>query len=118
MSAWPPLPFADWRDTYTTLHRWMQIAGKTRLRLAPMQNHWWQTALYVTARGIGTSPMPAGARTVELEFDFIDHVLVARSDDGRSGSLRLRPMTVAKFYREYLDLMAGLGVALRIWPVP
>src|SRR5712692_10279445 len=77
--AWPRLPLDEWDDTRTTLQLWTQMVGKTRLALAPMQNHWWQVTLYVTARGLGTSPMPYGERTLELEFDFIDHALVART---------------------------------------
>lgn len=115
---WPPLTLREWRDTYATLHRCMQIVGKTRLALAPMQNHWWQVTLYVTARGLGTSAMPAHERSVELEFDFIDHHLVARTSDGESRSLPLRPQAVADFYREYVEMLRGLDVHAAIWPVP
>src|SRR6059036_2637754 len=73
VAAWPQLRLSDWADTLTTLQRWTQIVGKTRLALAPMQNHWWQVALYVTSRGLTTSAMPAGARTCTVDFDFIDH---------------------------------------------
>ena len=65
---WPPLPFEQWQDTLATLHRWTQMVGKTRLALAPMTNHWWQVTLYLTARGLTTSPMPRGERTLEVEF--------------------------------------------------
>ena len=116
--VWPALPLAEWVDTYTTLHRWMQIVGKTRLRYAPMQNHWWNTALYLTARGITTSPMPDGAREFEVEFDFIDHMLVARSSDGRTRRIPLVPRSVAEFYDAYLRMLAELDIAPHIWPVP
>jgi hypothetical protein len=115
---WPELPLADWRDTYATLHRWMQIVGKTRLRYAPMQNHWWQVTLYLTSRGLGTSPMHDGARGFEVELDFIDHLLVVRTDEGATSTLSLVPRTVADFYREYLALLASLDIRPRIWPVP
>ena len=118
MAAWPHLPLSDWADTQTTLHRWMQIVGKTRLALAPMQNHWWQVALYVTARGLGTSPMPYAKGTIELEFDFLDHQLVARTSDGVTKSIALAPRSVADFYEDYLGLLAALGVDAKIWPVP
>ena len=62
---WPALPLADWLPTYETLHRWTQIVGKTRLGLAPFENHWWHCALYVTARGLTTSPMPYRGGVVE-----------------------------------------------------
>lgn len=117
-SAWPALPLAEWQDTYATLHRWLQIVGKTRLALAPMQNHWWQVVLYLTSRGLGTSPMPAGERTIEVEFDFIDHQLLARTSDGDVRSLPLAPRSVAEFYDEYLAMLRALGVAPRIRPIP
>lgn len=116
--AWPELPLAGWDDTRATLHLWTQIVGKTRLALAPMENHWWQVALYLTARGLTTSPMPAGARSLEVELDFVDHRLLARTSDGATAHLDLAPRTVAEFYAEYLELLAGLGVAPRIWPRP
>jgi len=109
---------SDWADTQTTLHRWTQIVGKTRLALAPMQNHWWQVALYVTARGLGTSPMPYAKGNIELEFDFLDHQLVARTSDGVTKSIALAPRSVADFYKDYLGLLAALGVDAKIWPVP
>jgi hypothetical protein len=118
MAAWPQLRLNDWADTLTTLQRWTQMVGKTRLALAPMQNHWWQVALYVTARGLGTSPMPYAKGNVELEFDFLDHKLVARTSDGATRSIPLAPRSVADFYRDYLQLLAELGVAAKLRPVP
>ncbi|HYC52793.1 MAG TPA: DUF5996 family protein, partial [Gemmatimonadaceae bacterium] len=115
---WPALPLAEWQATYATLHRWMQIVGKTRLALAPMQNHWWQVPLYVTVRGIATSPMPCRRFDLEIEFDFVDHLLVARTSLGMRQSLPLEPQSVAAFYRNYQSLLASLGVEVAIWPVP
>jgi hypothetical protein len=118
-TAWPALPLAEWQDTYATLQRWVQIVGKTRLGRAPMQNHWWHTTLYLTARGIGTSPMPdrTGAE-FEVEFDFIDHVLDVRTSNGTSRSIPLTRRTVADFYSEYLSVLDTLGMPTHIWPVP
>lgn len=115
---WPELPLAAWQDTYATLHRWTQIVGKTRLAFAPMQNHWWQVTLYVTARGLGTSPMPAEGRLFEIDFDFVDHQLIVRTSDGRTGRMPLEPMTVEAFYRQYLVLLGSLGLEPHIRPVP
>ena len=93
-SEWPALPLADWQDTYATLHRWTQIVGKTRLALAPMQNHWWQVTLYVTARGLGHLADAGRARaSLEVDFDFLDHQLVARTSDGARATMALAPMT-------------------------
>lgn len=118
MSAWPQLPLGDWADTYATLHRWVQMVGKTRLALAPMQNHWWQVTLYLTARGLGTSPIPYDKGSFEIEFDFLDHRLLMRTSDDAMQSIPLAPRPVADFYREYRGMLAALGVEARIWPVP
>jgi hypothetical protein len=117
-NAWPELPRGSWRDTYATLHMWAQIVGKTRLALAPPENHWWQVAQYVTSRGLTTSPMPSGDRTFEVEFDFIDHKLTVATSDGARGALPLIPRSVAEFYAEYLKLLQSLGIQVKIWPVP
>ena len=117
-NRWPPLPLAAWQDTYTTLHRWTQIVGKTRLAFAPMQNHWWQVALYVTARGLGTSPMPFSDGDFEVEFDFVDHALTVRTTGGRTASMPLGPQSVEAFYRRYLETLAALSIRPKIWPVP
>ena len=116
--AWPDLAHDGWQETFATLQRWTQMVGKTRLALAPMQNHWWQVALYVTARGLGTSPMPLGERVLEIDFDFIDSVLVARTSDGTTATLPLAPGTTADFYAQYRAMLRSLGVAVRIWPMP
>jgi len=115
---WPALPLAGWRDTYETLHLWTQIVGKTRLALAPMTNHWWQIALYVTPRGLTTSPMPSGERSVGVSFDFIDHALVIEASDGATRRLDLAPQTVADFYAQYQDALRSLDLDVKIWPVP
>src|ERR1700716_3702461 len=91
--AWPLLAHAAWSDTYATLHMWTQIVGKTRLALAPMENHWWQVALYVTSRGLTTSPMPYGNFSFSVEFDFISHQLSVRTSLGAEDSFALTSMT-------------------------
>jgi hypothetical protein len=117
--AWPaPLPLAEWQDTYSTLHMWAQIVGKTRLALAPMENHWWQVALYVTPRGLTTTAMPFGTRTIAVDFDFLDHHLYLRSSDGETRVIPLIPQSVADFYTAYLEALRSLGITLRIRPVP
>ena len=115
---WPGLALEEWSETQTTLHRWIQMAGKTRLALAPMQNHWWQTVLYVTSRGISTSPVPYDGRSFEVAFDFIDHELILETSDGERVSTPLAPRVVADFYREYLELLHSIGVDVKIFPVP
>ena len=97
---------------------WTQIVGKTRLALAPMQNHWWQVALYVTERGLATSAIPAGDRSFAVEFDFLEHNLSIRASDGETRKLALTARPVADFYSDYLGLLRALGLEVRIWPVP
>jgi len=110
---WPALPLEAWQDTYATLHMWTQIVGKTRLALAPVENHWWHVVLLPTARGLVAPAMPTGARTFDVEFDFIDHRLVARTSDGARRELQLGPMPVAEFYRRYRALLDELGIVAR-----
>jgi hypothetical protein len=117
-AGWPELPWDKWADTANTLHMWTQIVGKTRLALTPLQNHWWNVPLYVTARGLGTSAMACGGDVLDIEFDFVAHVLHVRLGSGRDHILALRAQTVADFYREYMDCLKELGVAVTIWPMP
>jgi uncharacterized protein DUF5996 len=114
----PRLTLDDWAPTQTTIHRWTQIVGKTRLALAPMQNHWWQCVLYLTGTGLTTSPIPYSERSFEVEFDFIDHALVIRTSEGDTRRLPLGPRSVADFYAEYMATLRAMGIEVRIWPVP
>jgi hypothetical protein len=116
--AWPSLPLQEWQDTYATLHMWTQIVGKIRLALAPRLNHWWNVALYVTARGLTTSAMHHEGRTFQIDFDFLNHELVAVNSDRATGRLPLKPMPVAKFYRDAMAMLEGIGLTVKIWPVP
>jgi hypothetical protein len=116
--VWPPLPLAAWQETYHTLHLWTQIVGKVRLVLSPPVNHWWGVTLYVTARGLTTSPIPYDSRTFEVGFDFINHTLLIQTNDGHSRALGLFPRSVADFYREFLSALRSLGIAVQLFPRP
>jgi Family of unknown function (DUF5996) len=118
VTVWPDLPYGAWRDTAATLQLWTQIVGKVRLTLTPWLNHGWQVPLYVTARGLATSPVPAGSEILEIELDFISHRLVARTSRGEEQELPLEPQTVADFYRRVIDLLNGVGVAVAIHEMP
>jgi hypothetical protein len=117
-SAWPELPLAEWQDTYATLHLWTQVVGKVRLALAPLINHWWQATLYVTARGLTTSPIPFGTRTFAIDFDFLDHALRIGTSDGGLGALPLRRQTVADFYAATMATLRSLDLDVSIWSTP
>jgi hypothetical protein len=115
---WPVLPWEAWSETAETLHLWTQIVGKTRMALAPPVNHWWHAALYVTARGLTTSPVPFGAKAFSVTFDFVDHALVIVVDDGASESFPLAPMAVADFYATFMARLRKLGIGVHIWTMP
>jgi hypothetical protein len=117
-TRWPTLFWDDWKDTADTLHMWTQIVGKTRLALHPLQAHWWNVPLYVTARGLGTAAMPYGDEMLEVEFDFVSHALRFRLSTGAELARPLRSQSVAAFYAEYIQSLAELGVKVDLWPVP
>ncbi|WP_328459267.1 DUF5996 family protein [Streptomyces sp. NBC_00448] len=108
---WPQLRVEDWVDTRETLHMWVQIVGKIRLAHAPLLNHWWQVTLYPSPRGLTTSAIPCGAEFLDIEFDFVDHLLRLRSSDGGSRTIRLESMPVAEF-------AARVGQALQELDLP
>src|SRR5664280_1081680 len=108
---WPELPYAAWADTAATLQLWTQVVGKIRLARTPWLNHSWHVALYVTARGLTTGPIPDGARSFQIDFDFLDHVLWVRTSDGHFRQLPLAPMPVAEFYAGVMIALQQLGIA-------
>ena len=111
---WPALPARAWRDTRATLHLMTQIVGKIRLALAPWQNHSWHVALYVTARGLTTSPIPYGGGCFQIDFDFLDHILWVRKSDGEFRQVMLQPVSVAEFYDDVMIALRELGIAVAI----
>ena len=117
-NQWAPLPFAEWKDTAITLHMWTQIVGKIRLTLSPWTNHSWHVTLYVTSRGLTTSPIPHGTSTFEIRFDFIDHELRILKSDGAVRVFKLRPQPVAKFYREVMNALAEMKLPVTINTTP
>jgi hypothetical protein len=112
--AWPALPYNEWKDTCATLHMWIQIVGKIRLAQTPWMNHAWHVPLYVTARGLGTSPIPWRDRVFDLDFDFIDHLLRVSLSDGRTRTVALRPRSVMDFHRDLFQQLDELGMQIRI----
>jgi Family of unknown function (DUF5996) len=117
-ASWPDLPLLSWRDSYATLHLWTQIVGKIRLALSPWLNHSWHVTLYVTGRGLSTSPIPHGARNFEIEFDFIDHVLRISVSDGATRQFALSGHSVASFYARIMADLAELGIHVAIDEMP
>ncbi|MGE5661038.1 MAG: DUF5996 family protein, partial [Ignavibacteriales bacterium] len=115
---WPELPLAEWKDTYETLHMWTQIVGKIRLALTHLENHWWNSTLYVTSRGLTTSPMSYHGRLLQMSFDFIANLLVIETAEGYTKTVSLRPRSVADFYQETMSSLASLEMPITIWTTP
>src|SRR6266567_1896483 len=116
--AWPSLPLDGWRDTYATLHLWTQVVGKLALALSPLTNHYWNTALQITPRGLATLPLTVDQRIVTVTFDFLSHHLAVECSDGRHTTVSLEPRPVAEFYRLVMEALAQLDVRARIWTMP
>ena len=115
---WPDLSFEKWRDTYATLHLWTQIVGKIRLAQTPWINHSWHVTLYVTARGLTTSPIPHGGSMFEINFDFVDHHLRIDSSEGGQRAIELRPRSVADFYLAVMSALTELELPVSINTMP
>jgi hypothetical protein len=116
--SWPALPLSDWSHTCETLLRWTQVVGKVRMVLTPLVNHWWNVTLYVTSRGLTTSPIAYEARTFEIRFDFVDHQMLIETSDGAIEPIALAPMSVAAFYAEVMARLERLGIKVHIWTMP
>ena len=116
--AWPDLPYGAWKETCATLHLWTQIVGKVRLALTPWLNHSWHVPLYVTARGLTTSPIPYQDRAFEMTFDLNVGVLDIAASDGAHRQIALEPRTVAEFYTLVMAALGELGIAIAINEFP
>ena len=116
--SWPALAFDEWKETCATLHMWTQIVGKVRLALTPLINHWWNVPLYVSARGLTTSPIPYQDRPFEMWFDFLDHQLVLQLSDGARTTVPLKARPVAEFYKDVLKMLQAAAIDVTIWHMP
>lgn len=115
---WLSIPWEAWQDTCNTLHLWMQIVGKIRLELTPKINHCWEVPLYVTARGLTTSPIPYKSSIFQIDFDFLAHEMQIVKDNGETRSVKLRSISVAEFYQETITALDSLGIEVKIWTTP
>jgi hypothetical protein len=116
--SWPDLPWRDWEATVSTLHLWLQIVGKVRLTLAPPLNHWWHITLFVTSRGLTTSAIPYGPREFQVDLDFVEHRLLVTDSGGGALAMPLVAESVARFYREFMAGLRGLGIDVHISTKP
>ncbi len=115
---WPELPYEAWRETRDTLHMYIQIVGKVRATLTPVEQDWGHAPLYVTARGVNTSPIPHPNGVFDIDVDFVDHVLSVRTTEGRIDKIRLEPRTVAEFYAELMGILDAADLSVEISAVP
>src|SRR5260221_5244519 len=118
VDRWPELPYAAWKDTCETLHLWTQIVGKIRLAQTPWLNHSWHVALYLTARGLTTSPIPYGGSSFQLDFDLVDHVLWVRTNDRHPGQLLLAPKPGSEVFNAPFAAPARLRIRVTIPTIP
>jgi Family of unknown function (DUF5996) len=116
--VWPELRQSAWSETCATLHMWLQIVGKVRMALTPAINHCWNVTLYPTVRGLTTRPMAHGNRILQIDFDFLEHMLVAATSDGESRIVPLKQMTVKEFYRLVMEALESMGTPVKIWTTP
>src|SRR5262249_13734473 len=117
-ASWPALPLQDWKDTYDTLHMWMQVVGKISLALTPKSNHFWNTAFHLTPRRLTTQTLRSGNTTFTILVDFVAHGLSIQCADGSTLSIPLEPRTVADFYRIVMDSLERMGIKVRVWTLP
>lgn len=118
VNSWPALPLSEWKETYDTLHMWTQIVGKIRLALTPTENHWWNTTLYVSPRGLTTSTMHHNGRLLQIDFNFIDHKLIIETTDAPAKTIDLRSLSVADFYQQTMDALNSFEMPVKIWTTP
>ena len=117
-NTWPSLTLKQWQDTYTTLHLWTQIVGKIRMALSTQLNHWWQSTLYVSPRGLTTGSIPYENRSFQITFDFLEHQLQIDSSDGNTTVLKLASDSVAEFYQSVMNLLTQMDIDVHIWTMP
>ena len=117
-NSWPQLPLMEWKDTYDTLHRWIQIVGKIRLALEPMVNHWWNTTLYISSHGLTTSAMSYENILLQIDFDFIKNMLIIQTSEGDTKTIVLCPRSVADFYHEMMSVLGELDIYIPVWTTP
>ena len=117
-STLPELSLDNWQDSKNTLHLYMQIIGKIRMSLFPKTNHWWHVPLYVSCRGLTTRPMPYADRLIDINLDFIDHMLVVSSSDGQTRRFPLLNLSVSGFYQTLMQTLADLDVTVQIKATP
>ncbi len=115
---WPELTYPSWKNTLQTLQLWTQIIGKIRLQSMPWTNHSWHVSLYVSPSGLTTGSMPFAHGLFEIEFDFIRHQLRITTSEAQREVIQLIPKSVATFYKEVMEALSMLNLAVDIHGAP
>lgn len=118
MIPWPSLPLTEWQSSCELLHLLSQIVGKIKLQLVPFRNHWWNITFLPSVNGFTTGIIPYKDDCFEMEFDFIDHQIILKTDDGQKDSIELKSGTVHAYYAEIIRKLQNLGIFMKVWPVP
>lgn len=117
-NTWPSLPLSEWKDTYETLHRLTQIAGKIRIALEPLVNHWWNSTLYINSRGLTTSAMSYENIQFQIDFDFIDHFFIIQTSEGITRKIPLEPRPIAEMYKDIMYNLSDINIYVPLWTTP
>lgn len=118
VAEWPELPYDAWAPTLDTLHMKLQVIGKIRLALTRVEPQWANVPLYLTARGLTTSPMWSGQTGFAIDVDLIDHEVLVALNDGRLERVPLRARPVADFYQELMERLHRLEIDVPITTTP
>ena len=83
-----------------------------------MVNHWWNTTLYISPRGLTTSTMPYENIQLQIDFDFIKNMLIIQTSEGDTKTIVLCPKSVADFYHEVMSILGDLDIYIPLWTTP
>lgn len=112
--SFPPLPLSRWRPTRDTLQAYTRIIARVRQNLTPPQRHWQHASLRTSAVGLTTTPIPAGARTFDLEMNFFTHEVYVRTSSGDVDMISLEGQSAREFGEELVEILATFGIDAKL----
>jgi len=118
MDAWPELNYSAWKDTLETLHMNLQIVGKVRLALTPFEPQWANVPLYLSARGLTTTPMEYAGLIFQIDVDLVVHEVIIQTVRGETQRVALTARSVADFYADFMSNLHALGIDPEFRPIP
>jgi len=117
----PQLDYKGNEEKKMTLHLFLQIMGKVRLKSSPRKNHWWYVTEYVSTKGLTTGPVPynSGMDTFEITINMHKHQLEVTTSKGETESFSLlNELSVADFYHQLQNILKQLSIAVTILDRP